>query len=342
MRDKLGGVALRLGIFVLGCLLALFANLMIFAQLRFGENVSYQAEFTNVSGLKRGDFVRIGGVEVGKVNKIWLNPDATVVAQFSTDQSVVLTTATRAAIRYQNLIGDRYLALMEGDHAATRIQPGKTIPVQRTQPALDLDALIGGFRPLFRALDPDQVNALAGQLIQAFQDQGATFSSFFAGAGDLFNTLADRGQLIDQLVTNLDAVLGSLGDHSKQFDKAVTSLSDLIRALTDRKADISNAVGAGNAAAKTVANLLEQARPPLQKVVGETDRTSGLVVADRDYVDRLLTTWPDAYQALARLGVNGGFFSFYLCDVLLKFNGKGGQPVYAKVASQPSGRCTPK
>ena len=56
----------------------------------------------------------------------------------------------------------------------------------------------------------------------------------------------------------------------------------------------------------------------------------------------LLNTLPDKYRALQRQGMYGDFFAFYLCDVVLKVNGKGGQPVYIKVAGQASGRCTPK
>ena len=47
-------------------------------------------------------------------------------------------------------------------------------------------------------------------------------------------------------------------------------------------------------------------------------------------------------QALARQGMYGDFFTFYLCDAVLKLNGKGGQPVFVKVASQVTGRCAPK
>ena len=82
------------------------------------------------------------------------------MVEFSADDSVVLTEGSRAVIRYDNLIGDRYLALEEGAGGAKTLSPAHTIPLDRTEPALDLDALIGGFRPLFRALDPDQVNAL--------------------------------------------------------------------------------------------------------------------------------------------------------------------------------------
>jgi phospholipid/cholesterol/gamma-HCH transport system substrate-binding protein len=202
--------------------------------------------------------------------------------------------------------------------------------------------LIGGFRPLFRALDPNQVNALTGQLIAAFQGQGATISSFLDQAAALTNTLGDRDLLIGQVITNLNVVLGSLGGESKQFAKAVDSVSQLVEGLAARKQDISNAVAYGNAAAGSIADLLTRARPPAKKVVTELDRTAATVEADHDFFDNLLNTLPDAYQALDREGHYGDFFSFYLCDLVLKLNGKNGEPVFVKVAGQDTGRCTPK
>ena len=74
----------------------------------------------------------------------------------------------------------------------------------------------------------------------------------------------------------------------------------------------------------------------------ETDRAATIAVADHYYLDNLLNTLPDKYRALQRQGMYGDFFAFYFCDVLLKVNGKGGQPVYIKVAGQATGRCAPK
>jgi phospholipid/cholesterol/gamma-HCH transport system substrate-binding protein len=336
------GAAWRLAIFLTVCLLGTFALLTVFADFRFGQNKSYVAEFTNVSGLKNGDLVRIAGVEVGQVKKISVNRDATVRVEFSTDNSVNLTEGNRAAIRYDNLIGKRYLALEEGAGPLTPLKPGQPIPVSRTEPALDLDALLGGFRPLFRALDPEKVNELSGQLIQALQGQGPTIGSFLDQAAAVTNTLADRDQLIGEVIINLNVVLGSLGGQTDKLDKAVTSLSELIHGLAARRAEISNSVAYINSAAGTVADLLSQAREPVQKVVHETDRTAGIAVADHDYLDNLLNQLPDKYRALARQGMYGDFFSFYLCEIVLKLNGKGGQPVYVKIAGQSTGRCAPK
>ncbi|MGI9161776.1 MAG: MCE family protein [Mycobacterium sp.] len=342
MRDNLGGAIWRLAIFMTVCSLAIFAMFAIFGQLRFQSGKAYRALFANVTGLEVDQFVRIAGVEVGKVKNISILPDTTALVEFNADDSVVLTQGSRAVIRYDNLIGGRYMELEEGVGSTKRLNPGDTIPLAQTSPALDLDALIGGFRPLFRALDPDQVNALTGQLIAAFQGQGATLTSFFNQTAALTNTLADRDQLIGQVILNLNTVLGSLGDQSTQFARAVESLSDLVKTLADRKQDLSNTVAYANAAAGGIADLLAQGRPPLKKVVNETDRTAGIVVADHDFVNNLLKTLPDAYQILGRQGLYGDFFAFYLCEIVLKVNGKGGEPVYVKLAGQDTGRCTPR
>jgi phospholipid/cholesterol/gamma-HCH transport system substrate-binding protein len=332
----------RFAVFTAVCALAAYGLFMVFAQLRYQPEAQYAAEFTNISGLKEGDFVRIAGVEVGKVKRISIRPDTVVVVEFAADDSVVLTEGTRALVRYQDVVGHRYLELQEGAGGLNRLLPGQTIHVDHTEPALDLDALIGGFRPLFRALDPVQVNALSLQLIQAFQEQGTAINAFLAQTATVTNTLADRDELIGQVIDNLNTVLKYLSDQSQQFDKAITSLSELISRLAERKTDLSNSLAYSNAAAASIADLLSQARPPFKNTVTQSDRASSIVVADHDYFDDFLNTLPDAYQALARQGLYGDFFSFYLCDVLLKLNGKGGQPVYVKVAGQSTGRCAPR
>jgi phospholipid/cholesterol/gamma-HCH transport system substrate-binding protein len=342
VRDNVVSAVWRFAAFAGVCALATFLLFMVFAQLRFQAETTYKAEFANVSGLKHGDFVRIAGVEVGKVKQISIRPDTIVTVEFSADDTVALTDGTKALIRYDNVVGDRYLELQEGAGGPERLGRGQTIPIDNTQPALDLDALIGGFRPLFRALDPVQVNALTGQLIQAFQGQGAAINSFLAQTAAVTATLADRDELIGQVIINLNTVLGSVSGQSQQFDKALTSLADLIDRLAARKTDISNSLAYSNAVAASIADLLQQVRPPFKNTVAQSDRANSIVLADHDYFDDFLNTLPDAYQALARQGMYGDYFTFYLCDAVLKLNGKGGQPVYVKVAGQSTGRCSPK
>jgi len=342
VKENLRGVLWRLTLFVALCSVSTFALVAVFAQLRFGDEETYNAEFSDVSGLKEGNFVRIAGVEVGEVERISINSSNHAVVEFQIDDKVVLTEGTRAVVRYENLIGDRFLELADGVGNTRRLPAGATIPVDRTEPALDLDALIGGFRPLFRALDPEQVNTLTGQLISVLQGQGGTISSFLSQTATLTSTLADRDALIGQVVNNLNAVLGSLGDQNKQFGSAVDSLSQLVAELSHRHRDVTDGLTYTNATATSIADLLTQARPPLKETVAESDRTAEAILLQKAYLDHTLATLPEAYQMLGRQGLWGDFFSFYLCELVLKVNGKGGQPVYIKLAGQPTGRCTPK
>ena len=209
-----------------------------------------------------------------------------------------------------------------------KLQPGQTIPLARTSPALDIDALVGGFRPLFRALDPDQVNALSGELLRVFQGQGGTIASVLSQTSALTNTLAGRDELIGEVIKNLNTVLGTFAERDDQFAEGLDKLSELVAGLSDRRSDIATGTAYINAAAGSVADLLTEARQPIKEFVNQTDRVSGQIMADHDYVDDLVKTLPDAYQVLARNGLYGDYFGFYLCDAVLKVNGKGGQPVY--------------
>lgn len=342
MRDNLSGAVARLIVFVVVCLLGTFALLAIYAQFRFEDGKTYTAVFDNVSGLAEGNFVRVAGVEVGKVAKISVNADDTASVRFTANDRVILTDGSRAAIRYDNLIGGRYLELLEGAGGTKPLPANATIGLNHTAPALDLDALIGGFRPLFRALDPQQVNALSGELISAFQGQGASIGSFLTQTAALTSTLADRDQLIGQVVVNLNTVLGSLAGQGDQFAKAVDSLSSLVAGLAARKQDLANGLAYASTASASIADLLVRARPPLKDTVTQTDRVATTVLNDKDYFDDLLNTLPDAYKVLGRQALTGDYSSFYICDLVLKVNGKGGQPVYVKLAGQDSGRCTPR
>src|SRR3954454_5796504 len=138
MKRRTVRAAIRVALFSVMCLAFIFVLVTVFGQFRFDDRASYSAVFTNVSGLKGGNFVRIAGVEVGKVKDLTLHKDGTVTVDFAIDKGLPLTKGTKAAVRYENLIGDRYLSLEEGPGSTRKLQPGETIPLERTSPALDV------------------------------------------------------------------------------------------------------------------------------------------------------------------------------------------------------------
>ena len=342
---RITGTAIKLGALSLVLLLFTAVIIVVFGQMRFDRTTGYSAIFKNVSGLRAGQFVRASGVEVGKVEKVELvNGGNEVQVDFNVDRSLQLFQGTTASVRYLNLIGDRYLELKRGEDNA-ELPAGGTIPNTRTEPALDLDALIGGFRPLFQSLDADKVNNIAQSIITIFQGQGGTINDILDQTASLTSALADRDQAIGEVVNNLNTVLATTVKHQQQFDETLQNFEALVTSLKNRADPIANSVADISDAAGSVADLLGDNRPLLQRTVTSLEILQQPLVDQRAEVNSTLIQIPNALKIIGRAGgVYGDFFNFYACDVTLKLNGlqPGGPVRTVKVWSQPSGRCTPQ
>jgi phospholipid/cholesterol/gamma-HCH transport system substrate-binding protein len=342
------GTAVRLGAFSLALLLFTALIIVVFGQIRFDKTTSYSAEISNASGLRDGQFVRASGVEIGKVKKIQLvDGGKRVRVDFDVDRSLPLYQSTTAQIRYQDLIGNRYLELKrgEGEGADRILPPGGFIPLSRTQPALDLDALIGGFKPLFRALDPEKVNTIASSIITVFQGQGGTINDILDQTAQLTSALAERDQAIGEVVTNLNIVLDTTVRHRKEFDQTLNNFEVLITGLKDRADPLAAGVAHISNAAGTVADLLADNRTPLHNAVNHLDAIQQPIIDQRDQYDDLLHRTPTALNIIGRAaGTYGDFINLYVCDVSLMINGlqPGGPVRTVKLFRQPTGRCTPQ
>jgi len=342
---KITGTAIKLGIFSLVLLLFTAMLIVVFGQMRFDRTTGYSAIFSNTSGLRTGQFVRASGVEVGKVSKIELiDGGSKVRVDFNVDRSLQLFDGTTASVRYLNLIGDRYLELKRGE-SDKRLPAGGTIPLEHTEPALDLDALIGGFRPVFRALDPDKVNNIAQSIVTIFQGQGGTISDILDQTASLTSALADRDQAIGEVIKNLNTVLDTTVKHQQQFDETLQNFEKLITGLKNREDPIASSVANISDAAGTIADLLADNRPLLQSTLTYLEGVQQPLIDQHVQVDDILTRLPTAFKIIGRAGgIYGDFFNFYACDISVRLSGRqpGGPVRTVKLFSQPSGRCTPQ
>jgi phospholipid/cholesterol/gamma-HCH transport system substrate-binding protein len=345
---KISGTIVRLSIFSLVLLIFTVMIFVVFGQMRFDRTNKYSAEFTSASGLRAGQFVRASGVEIGKVSAIKLiDGGKRAQVDFNVDRGVPLFQSTSAQIRYLDLIGNRYLELKrgEGEGAEKVLPPGGFIPASRTSPALDLDALIGGFKPLFRALDPQKVNTIATALITVFQGQGGTINDILDQTAQLTTQLGERDQAIGEVIKNLNIVLDTTVRHRQQFDQTVNNLEVLITGLKDHGDQLAGGTAHISNAAGTVADLLAEDRGLLHSTLNYLDAVQQPLIDQRDALNDYLKKVPTALNMIGRaIGSYGDFVNFYACDITLKINGlQAGGPVRTvRLFQQPTGRCTPQ
>ena len=333
------GIATKFGIFV-GLMLVLTGCLfLIFGQYRAGSTVGYSAVFSDVSSLKSGETVRFAGVRVGTVEEIALQPDKTVAVTFDVDRDLVLTGGTHANIRYLNLVGDRYLELVDGPGPATVLPAGSAIPTDRTSPALDLDLLLGGLKPVIQGLNPGDVNALSASLIQIIQGQGDTLDSLLARSSSFSNALADKNQTIQQLIDNLNTTLSTLSKEGNQFSGGIDRLQRLVSALAADRDPIGQAIDALSAGTASLADLLSSARPPLAGAVDQLNRLAPALDAKKDRVDTALRKAPENYRKLVRIGSYGSFVNYYICSISVRVSDLQDRTAEFPAFRQEGGRC---
>lgn len=312
----------------------------IFGQYRTGASHSYSAVFDDASRLRLGDTVRVAGIRVGTVRDVSLRSDKKVLVKFDADRNVVLTTGTRAEVRYLNLTGDRYLELVEQPGAPTTNLPGGgQIPVERTAPALDLDLLLGGLKPVISGLNPHDVNALTAALVQTFQGEGGTLNSLLSKTTSFSNTLADNDQTVQQLIDHVNVVVGTMSTESDQFSSALDQLQKLMAGLSAERDPIGSAINALDRGTASLAGLLNKARPPLSGTVDQLNRMAPLIDDEKDRIDIALQKLPENYRKLTRLGAYGGWIPYYLCELSLRVSDLQYRTVVIPIKKQEGGRC---
>jgi phospholipid/cholesterol/gamma-HCH transport system substrate-binding protein len=278
-------------------------------------------------------------VRVGTVKSVSLQPDNTVAVGFGADRDIVLTSGTKAAVRYLNLVGDRYLELLDSPGSA-RIQPsGSVIPAERTQSALDLDLLLGGLKPVVQGLNPQAVNALTSSLIQILQGQDGNVESLFAKTSAFSNALAENSQTVQQLIDNLNSVLATIDKDGGKFSAAVDGLERLISGLAADRDPIGNAITSLEAGTASLTDLLTQARRPLGGTVDQLARLAPMLDQDKETLDIALQKAPKNYRKLVRLGSYGSWINQYLCGMSVRVTDLQGRTAQFPWIMQHTGRC---
>ncbi|GAA4907370.1 MlaD family protein [Streptomyces coeruleoprunus] len=329
------GPLVKLGLFAVVTIAATAVLAATIVNVSFTPQDTYTAVFSDVTSLEEGDDIRVAGVRVGEVQEISIKDRTLAEVTFSVSRDRPLLTSTRAVIRYRSLVGTRYIALTEGVGDGTRLRPGGRIPLSRTEPALDLNALLNGFKPLFAALSPQDVNQLATEIIKTLQGEGGTVNSLLAHTASLTSTLAERDKLIGSVIDNLNAVLATVDKRSTRFSELLKQLQRVISGLSaDRKPIGESLTNIGNLAAAT-SGLLEDARPPLKQDIAELSRLAGTLKGHEKTVEGVLQRLPNKLNKLTGTASYGSWFNFYLCDF-------DGRVVLPRTADRPARTLTPE
>lgn len=308
------GDATKLVIFILVTTVATALLVVTIGNLSFAQSNQYKAVFSDATGVNKGDDVRVAGVKVGSVENIKVVDRTRALVTFKVAEQQAVTDSTEARIRYRNLVGQRYIALSQGVGGPSVLKDGATIPLKRTQPALDLTVLFNGFKPLFQALSPADVNKLSYEIVTVFQGEGGTLDNLLSHTASVTSTLASRDQVIGSLISNLNEVMVTIGNRDKELSDLLIKLRIFTHGLSgDRQAILGSLDSISRLTVQT-SDLVTGIRPGLTTDVKQLRSVAGNLDRNKAEIDRALQVLPVKLNKVGRTAIYGSFFNFYLCN----------------------------
>lgn len=324
---RTAGDLTKLIIFMIVTTLATAMLVVTIGNVSFAPTRHYKAVFSDATGVVKGDDVRVAGVKVGTVQGVDIVDRTQALVTFDLDESTRISEATQATIRYRNLVGQRYISLSEGIGDADPLDEGATIPVGQTTPALDLTVLFNGFKPLFQALSPSDINQLSYEIVQVFQGEGGTLEGLLAHTASVTTTLAERDQVIGDLIDNLNEVLDNLGDRDEQLSRLITTFRTFVGGLSEDREAILGSLDQISALSVETASLISGIREPFVDDVKQLRRVAGNLDRGKAELDRALQVLPIKLNKIGRTAIYGSWFNFYLCHFEGRVRLPGGRPV---------------
>jgi phospholipid/cholesterol/gamma-HCH transport system substrate-binding protein len=314
------------------------------ANVDLSDTTDYKARFTDATLLLPGDDVRIAGVRVGQVEEVGIVDRKQAEVTFSVSAGRKLPQGVTAQIKFRNLVGQRYVSLSQGSGGDPNavLEPGETIPLERTRPALDLTELFNGFKPLFRALSPDDVNKLSYEIIQVLQGEGGTVESLLAHTASLTSTIAGKDQVIGEVIDNLNTALTTINQRGEKLSDLIVTVQQLVSGLAADREPIGDAIEALGGLTETTAGLLDEAREPLKADIAALGGLVGNLNDSEAVVEHFIQFLPEKAATLTRLVSYGSWFNFYLCSAegSVGIPGIITQPIDIPITSASSERCT--
>ena len=329
----------KLTIFIAVTTLATSMLVVVIGNISFTDKKEYKAEFVDATGVVEGDDIRIAGVRVGSVSDVEIVDRTRALITFTVEEGTPLSEATHASIRYRNLVGQRYISLSETIGDTSQLAEGATIPVEQTSPALDLTVLFNGFKPLFQALSPEDLNKLSYEVIRVFQGEGGTLESLLQSTASVTQTLADRDQVISDLIDNLNRVLVQVGDRDDQLTELIQSFRVFVGGLKDDRKAILGSLDQISELSVETADLIDGIREPFVQDIKHLRDFAGNLDRNKAEIDRALQVLPIKLNKVGRTAIYGSWFNFYMCEFRGTVTLPGGQSVEGLDYDTGSERC---
>lgn len=222
---RIGAIALVVALLAMGAAL----NLQKFPGFR---GTGYEAEFSDASGLHKGNMVQIAGIRVGRVSSIDLAGDH-VVVHFTLNNGQKVGKDSEASIEVLNLLGEKYLNLKPA--GSGELEAGSTIPLDRTDSSYDIVKVFTELSDTTERIDIPQLQNALTTVADTMNRSSGEAAATFDGLSRLSTAIASRDSEIQSLLTRAHDVSQLLADRKGDLVALMQDGSQILDELRNRR-----------------------------------------------------------------------------------------------------------
>jgi phospholipid/cholesterol/gamma-HCH transport system substrate-binding protein len=303
---------IRLGAITLVVMLLLMAATFNLSKFPGFGGTTYTAELADASGIHRGNMVQVGGIRVGRVERVTLDGDRVVVA-FEVDDGVELGTETAASVEVLNLLGEKYLELTPA--GGGQLDEGTPIPRERTRSAYDIVGVFGDLTTTTERLDKDRLVGALGVVSTTIEQSAPEIRASFDGIARLSRTVASRDAQIKGLLRSSRSVTTLLADRSKDIVALMRSSDLVFREVQSRKQAIHRLLVNARSLAVQLRGVATDNRAQIAAALKEVDDLTSLLISKEKELKATLDALGPYSSILSNIIGTGPWFDAYAVNL---------------------------
>lgn len=274
-----------------------------------GGGDTYYAMFTDGSGIKPNDEVRMAGVRIGKVRDIELE-DGQVKVAFQVDSPARFGSESQAEIKVKTLLGSMFLSLVPAGEG--QLDEGATIPAERTKSAYDVVKAFSGTAERVEDIDLSQLTESLNTLADATDGTPAAFQEALKGVGALSRNVAARDAELNTLLKNLRTVSGILAERDDDIVALMKDSDILMRALVERRESIHRLLVSTSKLSSELTQLVRESRGDLKPALRDLESVVALLLKNQNNIDESLRLMAPFYRVFANVLGQGPWFDTWI------------------------------
>jgi phospholipid/cholesterol/gamma-HCH transport system substrate-binding protein len=282
----------------------------------FADTYDMRAEFEDATGVMKGDAVKIAGVDVGRVTGTEIQ-DGKAVLSFNVDKGIQLPTDSEVAIRWRNVLGQRFLYLYPGDDAEVWDE-GDTVPLSHTNNVADIGEFLNRVGPILKAIDPEQANAFLDAVNTALASNEDNVRTLLDAGASLASDLSERDGHIARTIGNADTIMEAFASQDDQIASIIDNLDDVSGVLARRTDDVNQLVTNFADVQDQLDELLATSSSNIDATIGSLDSVTSTLSSNQKNLARTLRSTPGGVSNYFQTTAWGEWFNVRIVELVLQ------------------------